>query len=223
LYGATGQVGSRIAAEAVARGHAVTGLSRSGGVVPTGTTPRRADATDADDVARIAAEHDVVVSAIGPRSDRLAHRHPNFLDAIAVLAEHVGSRRLIVVGHAGSLEVAPGLRLLDTSAYPERDKPEALAHATALEYLKDTGALLHWVYVSPPPVMTGSTISYPGSSLPSPASRKTRSPAQRTAAWAHFGGRVSESRSSSGTRRHPEEERCSFEWRVPECTSVVGQ
>ena len=31
VYGATGMVGSRIAAEAVRRGHEVTGVTRSGG------------------------------------------------------------------------------------------------------------------------------------------------------------------------------------------------
>ena len=56
LFGATGMVGSRIAAEATARGHQVTTLSRATG----------ADLADADSVRRAAADHDVVVSATGP-------------------------------------------------------------------------------------------------------------------------------------------------------------
>ncbi len=150
LYGATGMIGSRIAAEAVSRDHQVTAISRtSSEQAPSGTTPRRGDAADADDVARIAAEHDVVVSAIGP--SRTGVRHQVFLHAIDTLAENVGSRRLIVVGGSGSLEVAPGLRLVDAPGFPLAAKQEALTHIAALELLEDKGALLDWVYVSPAP------------------------------------------------------------------------
>ena len=152
LYGATGMVGSRIAAEAVGRDHHVTALTRSGqDAAVAGATARRGDAGDADDVARIAAEHDVVVCAIGP--SRTGGRHKVFLDAIAILAENVGSRRLIVVGGAGSLQVAPGLRLMDTPSFPAEYRPEATTQAAALELLKATGALVDWVYVSPAPAI----------------------------------------------------------------------
>lgn len=152
LYGATGMVGSRIALEAVSRDHRVTAISRTPSAkVPDGTFARRGDAGDPDDVARIAAEHDVVVSAIGP--SRTGARHQIFLHAIATLAENVGTRRLIVVGGSGSLEVAPGLRLVDAPRFPEGARAEALTQIAALELLRDTGALLDWVYVSPPPFM----------------------------------------------------------------------
>lgn len=150
LYGGSGMVGSRIAAEALSRDHTVTAITRSGeGEVPEGCRLRRGDAGDADDVARVAAEHDVVVSAIGP--SRTGGRHERFLQAVATLAEHVGSRRLIMVGGAGSLQVAPGLRLLDAPGFPEGARAEATTHAAALALLEDTGALLDWVYVSPAP------------------------------------------------------------------------
>lgn len=150
LYGATGMIGSRIALEAVSRDHRVTALSRTPSArVPHGTVGRRGDAGDADDVARIAAEHDVVVSAIGP--SRTGVRHQVFLHAIDTLAENVGFRRLVVVGGAGSLEVAPGLRLVDAPRYPAAAKEEALTHIAALELLEDKGALLDWVYISPAP------------------------------------------------------------------------
>jgi putative NADH-flavin reductase len=152
LYGATGVLGSRIAAEAVSRGHVVTALSRTkGAVVPEGARARTGDAGDADDVARIAAENDVVVSAIGP--SRTGERHQMFLHALSVLAENVGTRRLVVLGGAGSLQVAPGLRLMDTPGFPSRSLPEAVTQAAALELLKDTGALANWVYISPAPAI----------------------------------------------------------------------
>ena len=150
LYGASGMMGSRIAAEAIARDHAVTGITRSGSTdLPASTTPRQGDAGDDDDVAKIAAEHDVVVSAIGP--SRVGGRPEAYLQTMAVMGENVGSRRLIVVGNAGSLLVAPNLRLMDTLGFPEGGKQEARTQLATLELLKDTGALLDWVYVSPAP------------------------------------------------------------------------
>ena len=152
LYGATGMLGSRIAVEALTRGHALTALSRTPeAALPEGARARTGDAGDADDVARIAAEHDVVVSAIGP--SRTGERHQVFLHAVSVLAENVGTRRLVVLGGAGSLQVAPGLRLMDTPGFPARSLPEAITQAAALELLKDTGALANWVYISPGPAI----------------------------------------------------------------------
>jgi putative NADH-flavin reductase len=149
LYGASGMVGSRIAAEAVTRDHRVTGITRSEHPkLPAGVTHRQGNADDADDVARVASEHDVVISAISP--SRTGGRHEPYLEAIAVLAENVGTRRLIVVGGAGSLQVAPGLRLMDTAAYPVALLPEARTQAATLELLRDVGGLVDWVYVSPP-------------------------------------------------------------------------
>ena len=150
LYGASGMIGSRIAAEAILRHHEVTGLTRTGSVeLPEGCLPRQGDAADALDVARIAAEHDVVVSAIGP--SRTGGRHKVYLDTMAVLGENVGTRRLIVVGNAGSLLVAPDLRLMDTAGFPPGARAEAETQLATLELLRDTGALLDWVYLSPAP------------------------------------------------------------------------
>ncbi|HLZ57791.1 MAG TPA: NAD(P)H-binding protein, partial [Ktedonosporobacter sp.] len=53
----------------------------------------------------------------------------------------------IVVGGAGSLEVAPGLHLVDTPDFPAAWKPTALAHRDALEVYRK--ANLDWTYVSP--------------------------------------------------------------------------
>ena len=156
LYGGTGNIGSRIAAEALARDHQVTILARSHDAnIPEGATFRCADAADADDVARVSAEHAVVVSAIGP--SRTGQRHKNFLHAVSVLAENVGTRRLIVVGGAGGLQIAPGLRLMDTPTFPAAALSEAKTQAAALELLKDTGALVDWVYVSPAPAIGPTT------------------------------------------------------------------
>jgi uncharacterized protein len=170
LYGATGMIGSRVAVEAASRDHLVTALSRgaatsghgaatSGHVgddqSPTRIRTRRGDAADADDVARVAAEHDVIVSAIAP--SRTGARHQIYLHAVTVLAENVGTRRLVVVGGAGSLQVAPGLRLMDTSTFPAAARPEAVTMAAALALLKRTSALVDWLYISPAPAIGPGT------------------------------------------------------------------
>lgn len=147
VYGGAGTIGSRIVREALLREHIVTVLGRATDLhVAEGAVARVGDASDADDVARIAAEHDVVVSAISPST--AGPRPVNFLHAVAVLAENVGTRRLVVVGGSGSLQVSPGLRLMDTAAYPRDALPNAEVQAQALDLLRDTGALVDWVYIS---------------------------------------------------------------------------
>ncbi|MBO4272932.1 NAD(P)-dependent oxidoreductase [Microbispora triticiradicis] len=59
-----------------------------------------------------------------------------------------GVRRLVQVGGAGSLEVAPGVRLVDTPDFPEVYKKEALAGAATLALYREAGDL-DWTYVSP--------------------------------------------------------------------------
>jgi putative NADH-flavin reductase len=66
VYGATGMIGSRVVAEALGRGHEVVGVTRSGGDLPAGVEAIQGNAGDPELTARIAADTDVVLSAIGP-------------------------------------------------------------------------------------------------------------------------------------------------------------
>ena len=154
VYGATGAIGSQIAAEAVQRGHTVTGLSRREPAdrLPEGVSWRSGDASNAESVAGIAADHDVVVSALGP--SRTPGEDPRgYLDTLRVLMQAVGGTRLLVVGGAGSLLAAPGTRLADTPEFPAAYKAEALTHADALELLRTAGPELDWTYFSPAPII----------------------------------------------------------------------
>jgi len=56
---------------------------------------------------------------------------------------------LVVVGGAGSLEVAPGVELVDTPAFPDEYKAAALAHRETLRTLKKAADGLDWTYFSP--------------------------------------------------------------------------
>ncbi len=150
LFGATGTIGRRIAQEALSRGHRVTAISRK----PEGFDLKHdllqtaaGDARDTAAVAKLVAGHDAVVNAISPKGSS-----PDDLPAAArTLIEglkQAGVRRLVVVGGAGGLEVAPGVRVVDTPALPAFVKPIALAHIAALEVYRQ--ADLDWTFFAPP-------------------------------------------------------------------------
>jgi hypothetical protein len=150
VYGATGNIGRRIVAEAARRGHEVTALSRTEGATPPGIGWQYGDAADVEAVAKIAVEHDVVISAIGPAL--AADGEPDaFVPAIRGLGDAVGAARLAVVGGAGSLHGADGVRLVDSPAFPAAYRHGALLQAAALAALQEARADLDWVYLSPAP------------------------------------------------------------------------
>jgi putative NADH-flavin reductase len=60
---------------------------------------------------------------------------------------HAGVPRLVVVGGAGSLEIAAGLRLVDTPDFPEIYRPASLAHCETLDIYKSCD--LDWTFISP--------------------------------------------------------------------------
>jgi putative NADH-flavin reductase len=151
LYGASGTIGSSIAQEALARGHEVTAVVRD----PTRVGPPHpalsvvaGDVLDPSSVAALAAGQDVVACAAGPR---LPEDEPkSVVDTARSLIEgltRAGVSRLVVVGGAGSLEVSPGVDLVDTPEFPEAWKGIALAHRDALAVYR--GAPLDWTYISP--------------------------------------------------------------------------
>ncbi|PAZ16490.1 epimerase [Streptomyces sp. SA15] len=147
LFGATGMIGSRIAAEAGERGHEVTGVTRRG---KDGTLA--ADASDADTVARLAAGHDAVVLAVSPprggieATESLLEVGRGVLDGV----RKAGVRRLVVVGGAGILEVSPGVRVVDTPGFPEDALPPVRAQVALFELVRDNADDLEWTYLSPP-------------------------------------------------------------------------
>jgi uncharacterized protein len=153
VFGGSGVIGRAITAELLERGHTVTAASRSGApveglVVQTVT----GDARDPGSVARLAAGQDAVASAIGPRHGKDEDPDDSLLAAARGLAEglrRAGVRRLVVVGGAGSLEVAPGQRLVDSPDFPAAGKSTALAHARTLDEVYRHIDDLDWTYVSP--------------------------------------------------------------------------
>ncbi len=54
---------------------------------------------------------------------------------------------MVVIGGAGSLQVSPGVQLVDTPDFPEHYRPASLAHREALAVYKT--ADLDWTFMSP--------------------------------------------------------------------------
>ena len=69
-------------------------------------------------------------------------------DKIVDAVRQSGVKRYMVVGGAGSLEIAPGKRLIDQPEFPEAYKPEAAGGVIFLGQLK-TAADLEWTFLSP--------------------------------------------------------------------------
>ena len=142
LIGVTGNVGSRLLAELLRRGHEITGIARHAERLPSQprVTFKNADANDADSLAKIIIGHDAVISTA-----RFTLLKPQPL-LEAMKAADVS--RLLVVGGAGSLEVAPGVQLIDTPDFPPAYKPEAQAGRDFLNVLREEGEL-DWTFLSP--------------------------------------------------------------------------
>lgn len=148
VYGATGMVGSQIAEAALARGHEVTAVSRSGADVACATA-LVADIADTDTFAALAADADAVVVAVPP--DRTGGPAEPMVDAHRRLIAARPDARLLVVGGAGSLSVGDSL-LVDAPGFPDAYKPEAKAFTTVLDdYRASSG--LDWTLVSPSPMI----------------------------------------------------------------------
>lgn len=152
LIGATGFVGSAVLQELLQRGHRVTALARNPAKLAPreGLAVREADAQDAAQVARAVAGHDAVVSAYNPGWDN-PRIHDEFLRGTRAIIDgtkQAGLRRILVVGGAGSLFVAPGVQLVDTPQFPAEWKQGALAAREALNWIRveDT---LDWTFLSP--------------------------------------------------------------------------
>ena len=155
VFGASGNIGREITAELLRRGHAVTAASRSGSQAEgLGVPVLPGDAADAATVAALAQGQDAVVAAIGPKPGA-AVPDGAFSGPAHGLIEGLraaGVRRLLILGGAGSLEVAPGQRVVDGPGFPDLWKPNALGQAEALDIYRTVGDL-DWTYVSPAAVI----------------------------------------------------------------------
>ncbi|MDU1142688.1 NAD(P)H-binding protein [Aeromonas rivipollensis] len=152
LIGASGFVGSAILNEAVSRGHHVTAIVRDTSKIaphPQITTVA-VDAQDPQALADMLKGHDRVISAYNPGWSA-PDIHDQYLKGASAIVEAANAAHswLLVVGGAGSLEIAPGVQLVDTPDFPAEWKQGALAARDGLTALRREAAL-DWRFVSPP-------------------------------------------------------------------------
>ena len=142
VAGASGRAGSEIVKELSRRGHDVTAIARNPDRIAAlpHVVPTRGDVLDQAGLARLWAGHDVAVSAV-----HFLASDPGKLIGAAKDAK-VG--RYFVVGGAGSLEVAPGVKLVTTPGFPAQYKAEAEAGSMFLDLLRQDRDL-NWTFLSP--------------------------------------------------------------------------
>jgi putative NADH-flavin reductase len=153
LIGATGYVGSQLLNEALNRGHEVTAIVRRTERLPVhpNLTPRQADVLDTGGLAGLLAGHEAVIASYNPDRTQPGDVYERMVagaESIIEATKKSGVKRLLVVGGAGSLEVAPGQQVIDQPGFPEEWKAGAGGTRQFLYLLKEAPDL-EWTFLSP--------------------------------------------------------------------------
>lgn len=153
LIGATGFVGLAVLNELVSRGHKVTAVARNIEKVAKSELLDvvKEDVANVDAIAKLADGKDAIISAYNPGwtnpdiATLISENYPKILSA----AKKSGVKRLLIVGGAGTLFCAPGLRVVDSGAIPEEImggvRPLGDFYLNTLMNEKD----IDWVFFSP--------------------------------------------------------------------------
>jgi putative NADH-flavin reductase len=150
VVGAAGMAGSRVIAEALARGHHVTAVFRGAPPesLPSEVAAVRGDATDVDHMAGVFAGADAIVCATRPKpgaEDTVPATTTALLDAAA------GTRVLVIGGAAPLRSPAGGLVIDDPAFVPPQYRAIASASAAQLDACQAHPG--DWVYLSPPAIL----------------------------------------------------------------------
>jgi putative NADH-flavin reductase len=152
IIGANGKIGSRITEEALKRGHSVTGIVRNpdSGIKNEKVNWVKVDALDTNALASVLKGHDAVISAFGIdwQKPETFHLFSDIAQSIINAAKKTAVKRIINVGGAGSLEVAPGVQLVDAPSFPEAWKLSADEQRKSLEIFRKEKDL-EWTFFSP--------------------------------------------------------------------------
>lgn len=142
LVGATGNAGTPLLNELVRRGHEVTAIVRRPEKIAAHpkVTAKKGDVLDQQGLATLLKGHDAIISSV--------HFSASDPKKLIEAVRTSGVKRYLVVGGAGSLEVAPGKKLIDTPEFPPQHKAEAAAAGAFLDLLKQEKEL-DWTFLSP--------------------------------------------------------------------------
>jgi uncharacterized protein len=149
MFGPTGTIGSRILNEALQRGHTLTAITRDPSrftVSHSNLTVAAGNALDPTSITSLAKGYDAALSAMGPGGSS-PETIAKAAQALTVGLSQAGTRRLIVVGGAGTLDVAPDVLLMNSPNFVEEYRPLAVAHLEAYNIYKASN--LDWTFVCP--------------------------------------------------------------------------
>ncbi len=140
LIGATGKIGSKVLHELETRGHIVTAISRHAEGAAEAQARIPCDGNDSAKLAQCLKGHDAVVASV-PFA-------PGLSEHIMAAVKQAGVKRFVVVGGAGSLEIAPGKTLKETLNLPEAIMKFLDEAAATLGRLRAEPSL-DWTFFSP--------------------------------------------------------------------------
>ena len=151
LIGASGFIGSALLKEALSRQHQVTALVSRPEKITT-SAQLTAHATDVQNLAQLTQQlqgFDAVISAFsGHANGDVLGYYVSGIKNIVEATKNANVNRLLVVGGAGSLEVAPGLQVIDTPDFPQAYRASAEGARQALNLLR-AESRLNWTMLSP--------------------------------------------------------------------------
>jgi uncharacterized protein len=147
VIGATGNAGLRITDELLKRGHHVRAIIRSQNNISSkrGLDVANSDLSDVAQLTEVLKGADAVVSAYRPPvddNDQIVGTTKRITEAVKK-----NKQRLLVVGGAGGLFVAPGVTAIASGHLPEFALPIAKAHEQVRQDLEVSGA--DWTYFAP--------------------------------------------------------------------------
>lgn len=154
VFGATGRIGRAVVREAMTRRHEVVAVKRARSRAPKpapGLSVAEAYIDDPVSVAEVTHGADAVVNAVSG----LGYENPRISiecgEPLLAGMNRAGCRRLLVVGTAGTLQIAPDIMRMDTPNFPEELRGEAEAHREVQVFLRSLPAdSVAWTYFSPP-------------------------------------------------------------------------
>ena len=142
LIGASGKIGSKIAAELLSRGHQVTGVSRNPEKISVaGVNAVKGDFTDPEQMASALRGHDAIISAASFIPDQAEH--------LIASVRGSGVKRFLMVGGAASLQSEPGgKKIIESLELPPAWKAPIMEGIRTLGLLRDVQDF-DWTFFSP--------------------------------------------------------------------------
>lgn len=154
LIGASGFVGSVILNEALNRELHVTAVARHPEnikIIHENLRVKKADVSSLDEVCEVCRGADAVISAFNPGWDN-PDIYEETIEVYLTIIDGVkkaGVERFLMVGGAGSLFIAPGLRLVDSGEIPEKILPGVRALSDFYLNFLMKEKEVDWVFFSP--------------------------------------------------------------------------